>query len=179
MKIRLLTLLIVLPLLIACSSDDDAAVQENIEDPVNAFVFDGILFDVQTAWIFDENTSTDESSKIGFNFFNKTTAQITSGEDLQDVVAIYFALTDDVLKAETYDNAIDYEFFVDGSVTDGSYDRGKAILNYTETTRQATEIEVTIISITETEISLDFSFTRNDGKVVYGNYTGAWLNLNE
>ncbi|PHR98643.1 MAG: hypothetical protein COA80_05035 [Leeuwenhoekiella sp.] len=179
MKIRFLTLLFILPILGACSSDDDSNVQETIEDPVNAFVFDGMLFDVQTLWIFDENTSTDEPSKIGFNFFNKTTEQISSGEDLQDVVAIYFALTDDVLKSVSYENASDYEFFVDGTVSGGSYDRGTSILNYAETTQQATEIQVTINTLSETEISIDFSFTRNDGKVIYGNYSGTYLNLNQ
>ncbi|MCC4213853.1 hypothetical protein [Leeuwenhoekiella parthenopeia] len=179
MKIRLLILILVVSLGIACSSDDDAATQENLEDPVNAFVFDGILFDMQTLWIFDENTQSDEPSKIGFNFFNKTTAQMTSGEDLDDITAIYFALTDDVIKAVTYTNAVDYEFFVEGTISEGSYSRGDAILNYQVTAEQAVAIEVVINRITASEISLDFSFTRNDDEVIYGNYSGTYLNLND
>ncbi len=180
MKTRFFTLLLTLVVCLAsCSSDDDAGKQEIIEDPVNAFVFDGILFDVQTVWVFDENTSNEEPSKIGINLFNKTTAQLSSGEDLENVTAIYFVLTDDVLKAASYNTAADYEFFVNGSVSGGSYDRGTSILDYEDDSKIATEIQITITSISSTEIALDFSFTRIDGKVIYGNYTGAYLDLNQ
>ena len=180
MKTRFFTLLLtILVSQVSCSSDDNSGQQEIIEDPVNAFVFDGILFDVQTVWIFDENTSNDEPSKIGINLFNKTTAEISSGEDLEDITAIYFALTDDVLKAASYDTAAEYEFFVNGSVSEGSYDRGTLILDYANDSKIATEIQITITSFTSTEIALDFSFKRIDGKTIYGNYTGTYLDLNQ
>lgn len=64
----------------SCSSDDSSDNTPN--EPENQVLFNGTSYSITTAWINDENTTTNDPSEIGINLSNKTTAEINSGIDI-------------------------------------------------------------------------------------------------
>lgn len=162
----------------SCSSDDSSDNTPN--EPENQVTFNGTSYSLITAWINDENTSTNDPSDIGFNLFNKTTADINSGNDLTDITAIYFDFTEVDLQETTYTNILDYDISINGTLTNGNYTPGTILLSDDDSNSDvyASSSTVTINELTATTVDLTFSFTRNDGQVISGSFSGNYIDPN-
>ena len=175
--LKLLTFFTVLISFISCSSDDNP---DNPNQSKNQVTFNGNAYSITSAWINDENTATNDPSDIGINLFNKTTAEINSGNDLTNITRIYFDFTEVDLQEKTYTEILDYDFSINGTLIDGVFDPGTILLSDNDSNSDiyASSSIVTISNLTETTVDLSFSFTRKDGKVISGNYSGNYITPN-
>ncbi|GAA0872629.1 hypothetical protein GCM10009117_17760 [Gangjinia marincola] len=162
--------------IIGCSSNDDSSTESDLS--INEFVYDGETYELVTAFITDENTTTDEASDIGINIFNVTNSQTNGTVD--NVTRVFFDVEDITLQETTYNEIADYEVAINGSFNAGDYSEGTLLLsdNDPQSTVFASSTTVSIHNITETTIDLSFTFMRNDGKIISGKYNGDLINLN-
>ncbi len=162
----------------SCSSDDNS--DNNPNESENGITFNGTSYSLITAWINDENTTTNDPSDIGFNLFNKTTADINSGNDLTGITAIYFDFSEVELQETTYTDILDYDISISGTLTNGNYTPGTVLLSDDDLNSDiyASSSTVTINDLTATTVDLTFSFTRNDGQVISGNFIGNYIDPN-
>lgn len=177
-KIKFAVLLTVVSFISSCSSDDNSNNTQN--QPENEVTFNGTSYSITTAWINDENTTTNDPSEIGVNLSNKTTEEINSGNDLTNITRVYFDFDDVTVQETTYTQITDYDFSINGTVTNGVFDAGTVLLsdNDPQSDFYASSGLVTINSISESTVDLEFTFTRNDGQVISGSYIGNYIDPN-
>ena len=172
-------LLITVIFISSCSSDEDSnsTPDENQEITTNEFTFDGKSYELKAASINDENTTTNEPSDIGFNLYNKTNSDINSGNDLNNITSIYFDISDINLQEITYTDIPDFEISINGTLTKGNFTPGNILLSddNIDADIYAQYQILTINSLTDSTVDLTFSFTRNDGQVIFGNYSGNYI----
>jgi hypothetical protein len=176
--IKLLFLFILSIFISNCSSDDSSDNTPN--QPENQVTFNGTSYSITTAWINDENTTTNDPSEIGVNLFNKTTEEINSGNDLTNITRVYFDFDDVTVQETTYTQITDYDFSINGSVTNGVFNNGTVLLSDEDPLSDfyASSGSVIINSISESTVNLEFTFTRNDGQVISGSYFGNYIDPN-
>lgn len=161
-------------LMLACDSDDNSS---NSNQNQNGFTFDGTFYEVKTVYINDENTTDSNPSDIGFNLVNKTSSEISSGNDLSNIATLYFDFNAVDVEQTTYTNISDYNGKINANRTSGNVIDGTEILSDNEATLQADTINITITTITSTTVNFTFSFIRTDGKIISGQYSGNYLTL--
>lgn len=100
-----------------------------------------------------------------------------SGNDLNNITKIYFDFSEVELQEKTYIDILDYNISINGSLIDGVFNSGTVLLsdNNPQSNLYAATSSVTINTITENTVDLDFSFTRNDGEVISGKYNGTYI----
>ncbi|MBD0831646.1 hypothetical protein [Aestuariibaculum sediminum] len=176
-RIRLVVLFTITIFITSCSSDDNG---DNPNQSKNEVTFNGTTYDITTAWINDENTTTNDPSDIGISLFNKTTSEINSGNDLTNITFIYFDFTEVDLQEKTYTEIWDYDFSINGTLISGEFTPGTVFLSDGDSNLDiyASSSTVTINNLTDTTVDLTFSFTRKDGKVISGNYSGNYIDPN-
>ncbi len=176
MKPKLLHLLVLFCTLIlcACSPDDDNTISE---EKISEFTFNGETYDLVSAIITDENTSSDNPSKIGISLFNKTSDEVTSNADLTDISYVYFDFEDTTIQNTTYNQIDDYNVSINGSVVDSEFTIGTILLsdNDSESAAYAQSGSVTVTNFTQFNIAFTFTFTRSDGQVISGSYDGPYF----
>ncbi len=177
--IKLATFFIASIFISSCSSDDDSStnVDDNPNVITNKFTFEGQSYELKGASIYDENTSTNEPSDIGFNLYNKSITEINNGNDLDNIATIYFDFSEVDLQETTYSEILDYDVSVNGSFTNGNFTPGTVLLSddNPDADIYAQNSTVTINDLTDSTVDLTFSFTRNDGKTITGNYNGDYI----
>ena len=138
-------------------------------------MFNGNSYPLTTAWIEDENTTTDDPSEIGISFFNKTNAEINSG-NASGITYMYFDFSEVDLQETTYTNFLDYEVSINSTLVDGNFTSGTILLSDEDidADEYALSATVTINSLTDTTVDLDFTFTRDDRQVISGSYVGNY-----
>ena len=174
LKLPFLLALVFTMVLTSCSSDDDNTISE---ENTKEFTFNGETYDLLTAIVSDEDTSTNDGSEIGIRLFNKTTSEITSDANLDDITFVYFELEAENLEATTYTEIDAYDISINGSVVDSEFNSGTILLsvNDPESDIYAQSGSVTIRNFTTFNIDFTFTFTRNDGQVISGRYNGNYL----
>lgn len=168
----LLTLLFTI-ILMGCSPEDSTVPEEN----VNKFTFNDETYDLITAIINDENTTTNDPSDIGITLTNKSNAESVSNVDLDDFTLIFFNLEAITLQNTTYNNIENYDVSINGSVIDSEFNPGTVLLSddNPESDVYAQSGSVTITNFTAFNIDFTFTFTRTDGQVISGRYNGSYL----
>ena len=158
----------------ACSSDDgDGISYEN----TNEFIFNGVSYNLMSAIITDENTSTNDPSQISISLFNKLSSEITSNSDLNDISYVYFDFVDVTIENTTYNQIESYDISINSSIVDSEFNPGTILLsnNDSESDVYAQSGSVTVTNFTEFNIAFSFTFTRNDGQVISGTYDGNYF----
>ncbi|WP_299363334.1 hypothetical protein [Winogradskyella sp.] len=160
---------------LACSSDDDT--NSNTDENTNQFIFNGETYNLTTAVINDEDTSSDNVSEISISIFNKSAAELAGNSDLTDINFVYFDFDDVTIQNTTYDEIDDYAVSTNSSIIDSEFNNGTVLLsdNDSESDVYAQSGSVTITNFTEFNIKLTFTFTRNDGQVISGSYDGNYI----
>jgi len=109
--------------------------------------------------------------------FNKTSSQITSNVDLDDIAYVYFDLGTESIQNTTYNNIENYAISINGSIVDSEFNPGTILLSNNDPDSDvfAQSGSVTITNFTAYNIVFTFTFTRTDGQVITGRYDGNYL----
>lgn len=160
-------------LLVSCSADDGDGISDETS---NEFTFNGVSYNLVSAIITDENTSTNDPSDISISLFNKTSAEITGNGDLNDISFVYFNFEDVTIQNTTYTQIEDYDVSIDGSVVDSEFYHGTVLLSDDDSESDvfAQSASVTVTNFTQFNIAFTFTFTRNDGEIISGSYDGNY-----
>ena len=160
--------------LMACTSDDTSSIPN---DDTNQFTFNGVTYNLVTAVVNDENTSTNDVSEIGISLFNKTPSEIAGNGDLTDVNFVYFDFDDVTIQNTTYSQIDDYDISINSAVVDSEFIAGTVLLSDSDVEADvfAQSGSVTITNFTDFNIRFTFTFTRNDGQVISGSYDGSYI----
>jgi hypothetical protein len=157
-------------LILSCSSDDNSGNSNQ-----NGFTYNGIFYPVKNVFINDENTTDNNPSDISFSLVNKTVSEISSENDLSNITSLYFDFNAITIEQTSYTNILDYNARINASRTSGNIVGGTEILSDNNAELQATNINITINSITSTTINFSFSFTKTNGQIISGQYNGNYL----
>lgn len=158
--------------------DDGFSFDTNLEN--NRFTFANRPYELNSIIIHDETPGNNNNpSDIEIILSNKTIEDINSGNDYSDVSLVRFNLTDLELQRITYSQVHDYEIFVEGSIENGEFVTGTALLSDddSEADNFLLAAAIQINEITENFVSLSFSFARKDAQVINGTYSGSYLSL--
>ena len=160
-------------ILFNCSPDNNSSPEEDN----NEFTFNGVTYDLVSAIIVDENTSTNDPSEISISLFNKTSTEITNNGDLSDINHVYFEFEDTTIQNTTYTQIEDYDVSINSSIVDSEFNPGTILLddNDSESDVYAQSASITVTNFTEFNIVFTFTFTRNDGQVISGSYDGNYF----
>ena len=168
-------LMITIILFSSCSSDENSDNEQS--ELKNEMIFNGTNYALATAWINDENITTDDPSDIGFNLSNKTNNDLINGNNLTNVTTIYFDFNEVNLQETTYTEILDYDIAINRTLTNGNYTSGTLLLSDDDenTDIYASSSSVTINNLTENSVDLTFTFTRKDGQLIQGAYSGNYI----
>lgn len=175
---KIITASIVCLFLVSCSEDE-----ENRNLGENGFTTNSEFYVLNNASIYDENTVDETPSDISLTLSN---VNLTDSTAVSNITKLYLKFNGIALEAGTITAFSEYSIQIDGAyvqdATDSetetyTYADGTFLLDSSQAGLNATETTVTIDSVTETEISLSFSFTRSDGQTFTGIYTGLYSDL--
>ncbi|WP_299123600.1 hypothetical protein [uncultured Winogradskyella sp.] len=160
--------------LFACSPENTNSIPE---EETKEFVFNGVTYNLVSAIITNQNTSTNDPSNISIRLFNKSSSEITGNGDLSDVTYIYFNFEAVNIENRTYNEIEDYDISINGSIIDSEFNPGTILLSddHSESDVYAQSGSITVTNFTEFNIVFAFTFTRNDGQVISGSYDGNYL----
>jgi len=169
---KIISLVFAIFVLFSCSDD------EGIRDLGKyGFNYNSQFYVLNTASYVDENVEDDTTpSSLSITLSN---VNLTSSNAISNVTKLYFDFEGITLEAGEIADIQDYSLEIGGSFVPNaedenySYVDGTFLLN-SESGLNATEKTVTITSLTESTISLTFSFTRADGQIFSGSYSGIF-----
>lgn len=174
LKSLYLTALLLTITLISCSPESNT---NTTPENTGEFNFNGVNYPLITAIITEEEATTNSSSKIGINLFNKTSAEITSNNDTNEIDYVYFEFTADTIENTTYNSINRYDISVDGAIVDSEFISGTIFLSDSDPESDvfAQSGSVTVTNFTAYNIVFSFTFTRTDGQIITGSYDGNYL----
>ena len=166
----LLAIILTTVFYVSCSSDD-------VQETPNQFIIEGKNYPMES--IFVEKFTKHSRTTILLHLLNITEQDIeaaqNSGVALTEVDFFSIAVRDENLTSKTYTtNSLWYEFMTDGEFL-GEYDNEQLLMEY----ENGDEVTLTINSINETNISLDFKVKRVNGSVATGSYKGKYSVIEE
>jgi hypothetical protein len=162
-------------LVFSCSSDDDNN-NGNNNNNTNSFVFNGTSFNVANVFLNDENTTDNNPSDIAIIMSN---INLLTDSQSSGVNYVYFDFQGVELETGTITNISDYTILENASFQNSEIDNGNTILDDTESGFMATNTTVNINSLSSSQIDFDFSFTREDGEIINGNYSGNYTDISQ
>ena len=165
----LITLLLAITIS-ACSPDENTSIAP---EDTNEFIYSNISYPLTSAIINNDNNA----NSLGIRLFNKTSSQITSNVDLDDIAYVYFDLGTESIQNTTYNNIENYAISINGSIVDSEFNPGTILLSNNDPDSDvfAQSGSVTITNFTAYNIVFTFTFTRTDGQVITGRYDGNYL----
>jgi hypothetical protein len=177
LKSPYILVLILAIILMSCSTDDNNSIPD---ENINKFTFNNETYDLVSAIISDDDSTTDNADEIEIRLFNKTSSEITSNVDLDDITFVYFKIQDTDIQQTTYNQLEDYSVSIDGSVLESEFNYGTFLLsnNDSESDIYAESASITVTNFTTFNIDFIFTFTRNDGQVISGRYNGSYFQPN-
>ncbi|GGG33491.1 hypothetical protein [Bizionia arctica] len=174
MKIKNLLLILFLGLIfLACSSDDDENPEAENQN-IGGYQIGNTYYNTPFAYINDENTQNDNPSDLAIMLSNIDILQsnnIDSGIDMMyvDYLGIDFEIGPKDL--------LDYRITENASRVNGYIEGGTRLLDNMNQDLYATQINFIINSFSDTHIDFEFTFTRQDGEIVTGEYSGTYVNV--
>ena len=161
-------------LIFSCSSDDGEDIENTNSN--NSFTIDGTSFNLSNVFLNDENTTDDNPSDIAIIMSN---INLLAESQPNGVNYVYFDFQGVELETGTINNITDYTILENASFTNAEIDNGNTILDDTANGFMATNTSVTINSLSSDQIDFDFSFSREDGAIITGNYSGNYIDISE
>jgi len=172
-KFKTIIALFVITLLSSCSDDEGARDLARY-----GFNYNSQFYALNTASYVDENVEDETTvSPLSITLSN---VNLTSSNAISNVTKLYFDFEGITLEEGEIASIQDYSLEIGGAFVPNSedenftYTNGTFLLNSAQSGLTATEKIVTITSLTESNISLTFSFTRADGQIFSGSYSGIY-----
>ena len=158
----------------SCSSDDSNDNKKNNSN--NEFTFSEMSFSVSNVYLNDENTADNNPSDIAIIMSN---INLLTDSQPNGVNYVFFDFQGVELETGTLTNISDYTILENASFENSKIASGNTILDDTENGFMATITTVNVNSLSSTQIDFDFSFTREDGKIIKGNYSGNYTDISQ
>ena len=161
----------------SCSSDDNAS-------PQNGFNYNGSFYETKDLYLNYVDDSALGSS-ISVIMVNKDLIESCESSNLNYVLMQFATNSPDVVLEEVTYSDDEYDFFDYVVFNDGSLDSScdiidaKMILFDAMDDFWASPISLTINTFNDNNIDLSFSFTREDGAVINGNYSGSYTDVSD
>lgn len=160
-------------ILFSCSDD------EGVRDLAKyGFSYNSQFYALNTASYVDENIEDETTvSPLSITLSN---VNLISSNAISNVTKLYFDFDGITLEEGEIAEIQDYTLEIGGSFVPNpedenfSYVNGTFLLSNSQPGLTATEKTVTITELTESTISLTFSFTRADGQIFSGSYSGIY-----
>jgi len=174
-KLKLIVVLLISISFNFCSSNDET---EPVIDTTNGFVFNGDFFSVDNAFIKDDNIVDNTPANISIVLSNVDI--LSENPKSGGVNYFHFAIEATTVVTGTISPVSIYTLRENTNYNDLLITDGNTILGHDDARikNRAVSSSITIHSITTNEIDLDFKFTREDGKIITGNYSGNYTNIN-
>lgn len=168
-KLNLLYAVIFGLIILSCTSNDD-----NQNDNNGGILIGNTYYNMPYAYINDENILNNDPSDLAIILSNEDLLpeNIDSGINIMyvDYRGVDFdAGSKDLLNYRITENASRVNSFIQGG--------DRLLEDNFNSNLNATQINFTINSITDTYINVVFSFTREDGLLISGNYSGTYTNV--
>ncbi|MDT0685979.1 hypothetical protein [Autumnicola psychrophila] len=170
---KTLIFLLSFALVTGCSSDDEQV--DNEEENQNGFTFNNSFFSAGNVYVNDENIENDEQSDIAIIMSN---VDLFTVNQSSNVNFVYFDFKGVDIQEGTITNVTDYRILYDASVNDSRVENGMTIINDTEDGLTASSTTIVINSVSSTDIDFEFTFIKENGDVINGNYSGGYTELN-
>lgn len=170
------TSIFAISLFISCSEDES-----NRDLGLNGLKHNETFYVLNNAFVTDEDVLDSLPGGISVTLSNVNLADSSA---VSNVSKLHFKYTDINLTAGAITTLSDYYIEVGGKFeynsTDSTfvYTNGTYLLNSSQPGLTATEKNVTINSVTENNVDMTFSFTRTDGQIFSGKYTGVFSDAN-
>lgn len=172
---KTISALLVFCILFSCSDDDGAR-----ELAKYGFNYNSQFYVLNTASYVDENVE-DEITPSNLSIV-LSNVNLTTSNAISNVTKLQFDFNGITLEKGTIAEITNYSiqingFFVKNTEDENyTYNNGTFLLNSLDPSLIATEKTVTIddVNLTDSTISLTFSFTRADGQIFSGTYTGLF-----
>lgn len=172
-KIKIFYGILILSMILSCSSDDDS---NNSDENFNGFNYNGTFYATPFAFVSDENTVNNTPSDISIILSNVDPFQTNQSTGVNFVS---FDFEDVTIETGTITEFPDYRILENADLENFLIDGGNTILDDTKNGFMSTASSVTINSISQTNIDFDFTFTREDGEVISGNYAGSYTDTSD
>ncbi len=173
---KIITVSIVCLFMVSCSEDEEI---RNLGE--NGFTTNSEFYVLNNASVDDENIVDATPSDISLTLSNVNLADSTA---VSNITKLHLKFNGIALEEGTITAFSEYSIQIDGAYVQDAPDSetytyvdGTFLLDSSQAGLNATETTITINSVTETEISLNFSFTRSDGQTFTGIYTGLYSDL--
>lgn len=166
----LLAIILTTVFYVSCSSDD-------VQETPNQFIIEGENYSIES--ILVEKFMKGDTPSVFLHLLNVTEEDIeaarNSGTALTEVDLFTITVRDKGLTSKTYTtDSLWYEFMTDGEFL-GEYDNEQLLMEY----ETGDEVTLTINSINETNISLEFKVKKANGSVVTGSYNGKYSTVDK
>jgi len=171
---KILNIILILSVTIACSTDNSD--DNNSEQNKNGFTFNNSFFDTKNVYINDENVENSEPSDIAIVMSN---VDIINSNQNSGVNFVYFDFKGIEIEEGTINEIPDYRILTNASLNNGQIVDGTVILDDSTNETQAISASVKIITVSNSEIEFEFSFTNENGEVINGNYSGSFTNISQ
>ena len=164
----------------SCSSDDNS----NTNDTQSGFNYNGVFYPTSNLYL---NYINDEPSDTSISLIMVSENLIDNCENNDvDYVLLQFSTTsaDVILEEMTYTD-LDYDFFDYVVFNNGVFNSdcdlidSEMIFNDSTDSLMADSISLTINSINDNNIDLNYSMTREDGSIINGNYIGSYTDVSD
>lgn len=158
----------------SCSTNGNDDKEKNNSD--NGFHIGNKFFNTPHVYLNDENTNTDDPSDLAIILSNKylLVESIESGIDY--LYVDYRGINFDTGEKELWD----YRMTENASRANNFMQGGTRLLdNAYNSNLNATQISFIINTLSATNIDLEYSFTREDGELINGKYSGEYININD
>jgi hypothetical protein len=134
------------------------------------------IHDLSNVFLNDENTTDNNPSDIAIIMSN---INVLTESQPNGVNYVYFDFQCIELKTGAINNISDYTILENASFTNSEINNGNTILDDTLSGFTATNTAVNINSLNSSPIAFDFSFTREDGEIITGNYSGNYTDISQ
>ena len=141
-------------------------------------MFEEEFYSTNFAYFQDDNTVNDEPQEIAIILGN---VDLLNTNQDNGVNFIYFEVFQANLEIGTLSSLDEYEIFYNTSVNNQNINRDNGITVLKEDVNgiMATSVTVNIKEFSDTNLNMDYSFTREDGKKVTGVYNGTYTDLSD
>ncbi|PHR68801.1 MAG: hypothetical protein COA67_12145 [Lutibacter sp.] len=158
--------------IISCSSDDNKEESQN----QGGILIGNIYYDTPYAYINDENTLNSNPSDLAVILSNKELLPDNIDSGINILYVDYRGVDFEVGSKDL----LNYRITKNASRVNGLIQGGERLLedNFNSDVN-ATQINFKINSISSTNIDVEFSFTREDGLLISGSYSGTYVNVSD
>jgi hypothetical protein len=102
---------------------------------------------------------------------------VLSEDQVNNVTFLYFDFQGVDLEVGEITSISDYRISTNANSNNSEISGGTTVLDDTESGFQVIETSIKIIALDSNQIDIEFSFTREDGEVISGNYSGNYTDL--